>query len=102
MLVDQHDARAQRAGVLVGRLNELTARRRDRARQMAGGVFLGVADVEQIERAVRLLRSPAFDGGEADVLDLEALRDAVGGRFGALEAFVGCVERTLVLAAVRS
>ena len=36
VVVDQHDARAERAGILVGRLHQLPAGRRDRARDMAG------------------------------------------------------------------
>ena len=58
-VVDQHDARAERADILVGRLHQLAAGRGERAGDMAGRVFGGIAHVEQIERARRRRRASA-------------------------------------------
>src|SRR5262249_44174023 len=76
-----HDARAERAGILVRGLHELTARSGDRARHVAGVVFARIAHVEEI-KAARIVGAPALDRGEIDARDAEAARHAIGGGFG--------------------
>ena len=66
VIVDQHDARVARCGERVGRLDQLAARRVDRAVQVAGGVFLGAAHVEQIECAIVHFARESGDGGDVD------------------------------------
>ncbi len=81
-VVDQHDARAERADVLVGGLHELAARRRDRAGTVAGGVFVRVAHVEQVERARAVARASARPSSARDALDAEAGGNARGRGLG--------------------
>jgi hypothetical protein len=51
LVVAEHDACAERAGVMVGRLHQLPTGRRQRTGQMAGQIFGRIAHVEQISRA---------------------------------------------------
>src|SRR5205823_668261 len=55
----------------VDRLYYLTARRRDRARQMPGHELLGGAYIEQIGRAALVFSLPRSQGGGVDEADAE-------------------------------
>ena len=67
----------QRTGILIGRLHELSARRRKRARHMAGRVFGRIAHVEQIECS-RRIGAKASEPGLVDAPNIELARDLVG------------------------
>ena len=56
VVIGQHDARAAHGGGVIGFLHELAAGRAGKAGQVAGGVFLGRAHVELVDRAVRGLQ----------------------------------------------
>ena len=74
IVIDQHDARAQRAGLLVGSLHELAARDPSRVGQVSGLVLLAVADVEHEERTFTGLGAPSVEGGAVDRPHAEPLR----------------------------
>ena len=83
LVVADHDARAQYAGIEVGRLHQLAAGRGDGAGIMAGFVFRRFAHVEDIGGA-RGVCAPLFDRGGIGAFDAVFLRRRFGmGSLGA-------------------
>ncbi len=78
-IVDQHDARLERADITVGGLHQLTAGCGDRTRQMASLVLLRAAHVEQIKRALVTFAEPARERAMIDGSDAKALADIRSG-----------------------
>ena len=96
--VDEDDARAKRADLLVGGLHELAARDPPGVGQVAGLVLLAGADVEDEERTPAGFRTPSVEGGAVDGPHVEALRDPRRRRAGLLEPHGGRPCRMLRLA----
>ena len=70
-VIDQHDARAERADIVIGRLHQLSAGRGKRAGDVPGRIFGRIAHVEKIERALASCARQCASVSAIDARDAE-------------------------------